>query len=65
MNKHEYMNKYEYELLTNTWEGPRGAAYNACFGFCKRFGWLQEKMDGFRVTEKGHKALARYLEGNY
>lgn len=54
------MNEFEYQVLTRTWDGPYGAAYNAAYEFCKEKGWLHQKMDGFYVTEEGEKALAQY-----
>lgn len=54
------MTQYEYEVLTNTWDGPKGAAYNAAFDFCQEFGWLQIKMDDFRVTDLGKHHISIY-----
>ena len=57
------MTHFEYEFLTNSWTGVKGAAYNAVYEFCQEFGWF----DGFNfdgtpsITEKGHVEIERYL----
>lgn len=51
------MNEYEYQFLTDTWEGVKGAAYNATYDFCREFGWCNVSGE---VTEKGRKALSQY-----
>lgn len=51
------LNKYEYQILTQTWDGVYGAAYNACAEICIEEGWMDHF--GF-VTAKGHKAIADY-----
>ncbi len=56
------MNEHEYEFLTGQWTGPKGAAYNQIYEFCKEFGWLL----GFDTdmkpipTRGGWKAINRY-----
>ena len=51
------MNKYEYLFLTGTWEGVKGAAYNATYDFCREFGWCDSSGE---VTKKGRQALKQY-----
>lgn len=34
------MNEYEYEFMTGRWAGPKGAAYNVVYEFCKSRGWI-------------------------
>lgn len=51
------LNKYDYEFLTQTWSGPRGAAYNQTYEFCKDFGWCTR--DG-TPTPAGLEAIQRY-----
>lgn len=51
------MTKWEYQVLTQTWDGPYGAAWNAASEFCIEFGW----MDHFGiVTPKGQRAIEEY-----
>lgn len=59
------MSKFEYEFLTDTWEGPRGAAYNQAYEFCKEFGWIDGfHMDGTpSLTNKGMEAVRAYQAG--
>ena len=54
------INRYEYELLTKTWQGPYGAAYNACWDFCKENGLLVEKMSGWHISDKGKEAVKSF-----
>ena len=57
------MTKDEYEFLTNSWEGPKGAVYNQVYEFCKEFGWLSgfNKFTGAPVlTGKGTDAVMAY-----
>ncbi len=51
------MNKYEYQVLTDTWEGVSGAAWCAAYEFCQEFGWIDHNGD---VTDKGREALKEY-----
>lgn len=51
------MNEYEYEFLTGTWEGAKGAAYNQVYEFCRGFGWCDSQG---QATEKGREALTQY-----
>lgn len=56
------INKFEYELLTNTWTGPKGAAFNACFEFCTERGYMTGlNHDGNpMVTTKGREQIAQF-----
>lgn len=56
------MTQHEYEFLTNNWEGPKGAAYNQVFEFCRSFGWCAGFDYSGRpiLTRKGVKALKSY-----
>jgi len=55
------MTEHEYEFLTDSWVGPKGAAYNQVYEFCKEFGWLK----GFYnnkplLSRKGTEAVKAY-----
>ena len=57
------MTSHEYEFLTGSWTGPKGAAYNQVAEFCKEFGWYK----GFYangttpiLTHKGMDAIKAY-----
>lgn len=53
------MTEHDYRLLTKTWEGPHGAAWNATAEFCIEEGW----MDHFGIiTPKGYKAIEQFEE---
>lgn len=54
----EDINEYEYKMLTQTWDGPAGAAWNATAEFCIEAGWMDRSF-GF-VTEKGKQAIEYY-----
>ena len=56
------LNKYEYQFLTQTWEGVKGAAYNECFEFCRQHGLsMGFDMKGRPVlTKKGIAAIKAY-----
>jgi hypothetical protein len=54
------LNKYDYSVLTNTWDGPYGAAYTECYEFCEEHGLLVTKMGGFYLTDKGKKLVEKY-----
>lgn len=56
------MTKFEYQVLTKTWDGPEyGAAWNVCCENCLELGW----MDHFGlVTPKGQEAIQQYEEQN-
>lgn len=57
MAKQGDMTEYEYQILTNTWDGPYGAAWNVACETCIEFGW----MDHFgTVTPKGYRAMKEY-----
>lgn len=63
------MNVHEYELLTKTWKGAKGAAYNATYEFCHQRGWVVPRGFNYRpadddfqftVTQKGYEAVKAY-----
>lgn len=56
------MTKHEYEFMTGRWQGPKGAAYNQDYEFCKEFGWLMGLSDhGEPIpTTKGTAAIRAY-----
>lgn len=57
------MNSFEYSFLTDNWQGPYGAAYNAVYEYCRGRGWCT--FDG-KSTESGRDAVKRYQENeNY
>lgn len=58
MGRDALMNKHEYDFITNNWEGPKGAAYNQVWEFCREFGWLTSEG---RITEKGTDAMREYV----
>lgn len=47
----------EYEFLTGAWRGPKGAAFNAVYEFCREFGWLSPTGE---TTPKGLDAIKAY-----
>jgi hypothetical protein len=51
------MTEHEYRFLTDTWDGVKGAAYNACYEFCRDFGWCDTEG---RPTSAGHAAIQLY-----
>lgn len=57
------MNAYEYEFMTGRWKGPRGAAYNTVYEFCKNSGWIMGWSDHDEPipTQAGSEAIERYL----
>lgn len=55
--KEQPLNEFDYAVLTNTWEGVKGGAYNATYEFCREFGWLDPQ--GL-VTGKGQRAIDEY-----
>jgi hypothetical protein len=55
------LNDWEYDFLTGQWEGPFGAAYMACFEFCKENGLCD--MQG-QINQWGREAVAKYEEDN-
>jgi hypothetical protein len=56
------MTKHEYQFMMNAWEGPKGAAYNAVYEFCRGFGWmLGFTNDGLVIqSNEGAKAVRQY-----
>jgi hypothetical protein len=56
------MTQHEYEFLTDSWTGLKGAAYNQVYEFCKEFGWLEGFYpDGAtRLTQAGMNAIKAY-----
>lgn len=53
------INKFDYEVLTDTWEGPRGAAYNVSSEYCQENGLLSWSGE---VTSKGYEQINKYKE---
>jgi len=53
---------YEYQVLTNTWDGPGGAALWQAWEFCKEGGLIAAtNLDGTVVpSERGTKAIKEY-----
>ena len=58
------MNEFEFAFMTGRWKGVKGAAYNACYEFCKKRGWFMGLSDhGEPIpTERGSKAIKEYKE---
>ncbi len=56
------MTSHEYDFLTGSWTGPKGAAYNQVYEFCKEFGWLKGfyKNGPPELTQKGMAAIKEY-----
>lgn len=56
------MSIHEYQFLTGRWEGPKGAAYNEVYEFCRNHGWCP----GFDVngraiiTKQGVRAIKAF-----
>jgi hypothetical protein len=59
------MNKFEYDFLTGKWEGPKGAAYNACHEHCRGMGWFVGLTAGGVpiLSSKGLDAVQAYERG--
>ena len=57
INIEEELNRYEYQILTKTWDGTYGAAYNACAEICIENGWMDHF--GF-VSPKGYRAIEAF-----
>jgi hypothetical protein len=55
------INEYEYEVLTDTWKGPAGAAYNACWEYCQENGLI--KGNG-QLTFEGEDQVKLYSSLN-
>jgi hypothetical protein len=59
------INSYEWEFLTDNWEGVKGAAYNEVYEFCQEKGLI----DGFNrwkeplLTSKGQEQIFLYESG--
>jgi len=53
----EDINEYEWQYLTDQWDGPPGAAYNQTYEFCYEAGWCDHR--GTR-TIKGDAAVEYY-----
>lgn len=53
----EKLTLFEYEFLTDTWTGVKGAAYNQTYEFCRKFGWCDRR--GV-PTQKGWDAVKEY-----
>lgn len=51
------LNEFDYQFLTGTWEGAKGAAYNQTYEFCKEFGWCSQSGE---PTPAGYKAIQEY-----
>ena len=58
------MTSYDYEFLTGTWEGVKGAAYNIVAEDCAEFGWFKGYNYGGtpNITERGHAAIKEFLD---
>mgnify|MGYP003386403153 CR=1 FL=1 len=56
------MTSHEYDFLTNSWTGPKGAAYNQVYEFCKEFGWMKGvyASGGPILTQKSMNAIRAY-----
>jgi hypothetical protein len=54
MGRDPLINEFEYELLTNQWKGPAGAAFNSCWEFCKENSLI---FPSGTLTEKGEQAI--------
>lgn len=60
------MNEFEYRFLTGSWDGPKGAAYNQTFEFCRNFGWCVGFDQNGRpvTTKKGAQMVRDYALNN-
>lgn len=64
------INEFEYDLLTDGWIGPKGAAWNVCWEFCRKNGLLksispvhlpgESTGETFEVTDLGRRAIKKY-----
>ncbi len=59
--------KQDVEFLTNTWQGPKGAAYNVVGEDCRKaglyYGQLSTNARCIVMTPAGVQAVKRYYEG--
>jgi hypothetical protein len=51
------LTKYDVEFMTDTWEGPKGAAWNCVYEDLREAGYITYNGD---VTEVGRQALEEY-----
>ena len=60
------MNLYEYEFMTGRWSGPKGAAYNQVYEYCKEQGWIMGWSDHDEPipTERGTQAMKNFKESS-
>lgn len=56
------INEYEFQFLTNTWEGVRGAAYNVCREYCVNNGLVNMSKSSKHTipSEKGFEQITEY-----
>lgn len=52
------LNDYDYQFLTDTWEGVKGAAYNVVYEDLMNAGYIDRAGN---TTEKGKQALREYM----
>jgi len=61
------LTKYDVEFLTNTWEGPKGAAYNVVGEDCLNAGYYYNQLSMnagcIVMTPEGVEAIKKYYEG--
>ncbi len=61
------LTKYDVEFLTNTWQGPKGAAYNVvgeeCFQEGLYYRQLSVNARCIVMTSEGVEAVKQYYEG--
>lgn len=55
------MSHFEYAFLTDSWKGPKGAAYNATYEFCCLEGWCDQYGN---VTNLGNMKCDEFEENN-
>lgn len=51
------INSFEYEWITNGWNGPKGAAYNQTYEFLLESGLIDRQGN---PTPFGYKAIEEY-----
>lgn len=56
------MNECEYNFMTGNWAGPKGAAWNSVYEFCRKSGWIMGWSDHDEPipTSSGTAAIQDY-----
>ncbi len=62
------INSHEFDILNNSWEGPKGAGWNVAFEFCRAQGLISRTTleNGITVypSEIGKQLMKEYRKDN-